>query len=70
VLRSYPAGIGGIGADMSSGIGRRDGFVASEAARRGQSADDAWARMQSSQADHLADLEASRARGANAQMGV
>lgn len=70
VLRSYPAGIGGLRGAEASGIGRRDGFVAAEASRRGQSADDAWARMQSNQADHLADLEASRARAANAQMGV
>ena len=63
VLRSYPAGIGSIGVQQESGIGRRDGFVAAEAGRRGQSVDDAWARMQRSEAQHLADLEAAQARG-------
>lgn len=70
VLSSYPAGPGFIGVAAPSGIGKTNGFVGAEASRRGESADAAWKRMQSSQAEHLAALDASRSRAASQQMGV
>jgi hypothetical protein len=70
VLSSYPAGPVFIGAAAPTGIGKANGFVGAEASRRGESADAAWRRMQSNQAEHLAALDASRARAATQQMGV
>ena len=70
VLSSYPAGIGSIGSAAPSGIGKTNGFVGAEAGRRGESADAAWKRMQSNQADHLAALDASRSRASTQQMSV
>jgi hypothetical protein len=63
VLRSYPAGIGSINGGMAA-AGRNNGFVAAEAGRRGESSRDAWARINSNQSDHVAELEAARAQGA------
>ena len=65
VLRSYYAGIGnGPGAMAPAAVNRNNGFVAAEAARRGQSVDQAWANINSNQTDHVAALEAARAQEA------
>lgn len=66
VLRSHVAGIGSMGGGMGAGP-RRDGFLANEAARRGQSVDQAWARVNGNQGDHVADLRAAQARGPQQQ---
>jgi hypothetical protein len=58
VLSSYTAGIGSIGGGAAqAGPGK---FVSQEASRRGESADAAYARLQSGQADHVAALESAQ----------
>lgn len=63
VLRSYYAGVGGVGA-AGMAAPKRDGFLAAEANRRGQSVDDAWSRVNSNQGDHVAALQSSAQGGA------
>ena len=61
VLRSYPAGIGGIGGGAAqAGPGR---YVTQVAQSRGEDPNAAYARLNSNQSDHLSALQAAQSQG-------
>lgn len=59
VLKSYPAGIGGIGGATQAGPGR---WMTQAAQSRGEDPNAAYSRLMSNQSDHVAALEAAQSQ--------